>query len=198
MNAKYIKWGIIALVILIPLLFVGCSYNGLVDKRAEVEKAWSNVESQYQRRADLIPNLVATVKGYASHEQKTFIETVEARAMATAPRINFDELTDENLAKFQNASGELSQALGRLMAIGESYPDLKASTNFLQLQDEVAGAENRVNEGRIKFNDAVKNYNVSVQKFPGNIVASMFGFTTKSSFAADAGAEKAPKIDFAN
>lgn len=193
---KYIKWGIIALVILIPILFAGCSYNSLVEKRAEVEKTWSNVESQYQRRADLIPNLVSTVKGYASHEQKTFIETVEARAMATAPKVSFDELTDDNLAKFQAASSELGQTIGRLLAIGESYPDLKASANFIQLQDEVAGTENRVNAARIAFNESVKSYNVSVQKFPRNIIASMFGFSSKSSFAADAGAEKAPKIEF--
>lgn len=193
---KYIKWGIIALVILIPILFVGCSYNGLVENRAKVEKTWSDVESQYQRRADLIPNLVSTVKGYATHEQQTFIQTVEARAEATAPRINFDELTDENLAKFQAKSGEISQTLGRLLAIGEGYPDLKASQNFIQLQDEVAGTENRVNAARIAFNESVREYNVSVQKFPRNIVASMFDFTSKSSFAADAGSEKAPKIEF--
>lgn len=193
---KWIKWGIvIAIVVIIVGFFVG-TYNSLIDKRTELEKSWSNVENQYQRRADLIPNLVATVKGYASHEQKTFIDVVEQRAKATQPQIKFDEINDETLAKYQAAQGEIASTLSRLLAIGEGYPDLKASANFLNLQDEVAGTENRVTKARYDFNEAVKAYNAYLQKFPRNIIAGMFSFTQKSFFAAEAGSEKAPEIDF--
>ncbi len=193
---KYIKWGIWVLVIIVIASFFVGTYNSLVDKKAEVEKSWSNVENQYQRRAELIPNLVATVKGYANHEQQTLIETVEARAKSMSTTINVDELTDENIAKFQKAQAELGQGIGRLLAIGESYPDLKASQNFLNLQDELAGTENRITKARYEFNEVVKEYNVYVQKFPRNLIAGMFGYTPKSYFAADAGAEKAPVVAF--
>ncbi|MEG0466696.1 MAG: LemA family protein [Mucinivorans sp.] len=193
---KYIKWGIIVALVVILVSFFAGTYNSLVDKRMEAERSWSNVESQFQRRADLIPNLVSTVKGYASHEQLTFIQVVEQRAKATQPQIKFEDLNDQTLAKYQASQNEVGAALGRLMAIGESYPDLKASTNFINLQDELAGTENRVNKARIDFNTAIKDYNVYLQKFPRNIVASMFSFTQKSFFEADSGAEKAPEVKF--
>ncbi|MEG1413600.1 MAG: LemA family protein [Mucinivorans sp.] len=193
---KYIKWGIIIALVVILISFFAGTYNSLIDKRTSAEQSWSNVESQFQRRADLIPNLVATVKGYASHEQLTFIQVIEQRAKATQPTIKFDDLNDQTLAKYQAAQNEVGASLGRLMAIGESYPDLKASTNFINLQDELAGTENRVNKARIDFNTSIKNYNVYLQKFPRNIVASMFGFTQKSFFEADAGSEKAPDVKF--
>ncbi|MEF9950357.1 MAG: LemA family protein [Mucinivorans sp.] len=193
---KYIKWGVIIALVVILISFFAGTYNSLIDKRTSAEQSWSNVESQFQRRADLIPNLVATVKGYASHEQLTFIQVIEQRAKATQPTIKFDDLNDQTLAKYQAAQNEVGASLGRLMAIGESYPDLKASTNFINLQDELAGTENRVNKARIDFNTSIKNYNVYLQKFPRNIVASMFGFTQKSFFEADAGSEKAPDVKF--
>lgn len=193
---KYIKWVVIIAVVVALISFFAGTYNSLVDKKMEAERSWSNVESQFQRRADLIPNLVSTVKGYASHEQLTFVQVVEERAKATQPQIKFDELTDENLAKYAAMQGEMSAALGRLMAIGESYPDLKASQNFINLQDELAGTENRVNKARIDFNESIKQYNTYVQKFPRNIIASMFGFTQKSFFEAAPEAQKAPEVKF--
>lgn len=193
---KYIKWGVIVALLLMVVGFFGCSYNSMIDRKVGVETAWSNVESQFQRRADLIPNLVSTVKGYATHEQMTFVEVVEARAAATQPQIKFEELNDETLAKYQATQGEIGAMMGRLLAIGESYPTLRASENFTQLQDELAGTENRINKARIDFNEAVRSYNSYVQKFPRNMVAMMFGFAPKSLFQADAGAEKAPKVAF--
>lgn len=193
---RWIKWGILALIVIILVSFFVGTYNSLIDRRMEVEKAWSNVESQYQRRSDLIPNLVSTVKGYASHEQQTFIDVVEQRANATRPEITFENLNDETLAKYQAAQGEVGSALGRLLAIGEGYPTLRASENFINLQDEVAGTENRVTKARNDFNGTVKEYNAYLQKFPRNIIAGMFGFTGKSFFAAEVGSEKAPEIKF--
>lgn len=193
---KYILWAVIIAAVVIVISFFAGTYNSLVNKKIAAEGAWANVESQYQRRMDLIPNLVGTVKGYASHEQMTLIDVVEQRAKATQPQIKFDDLSDENLAKYQAAQGEIGAALGRLMAIGESYPDLKASTNFLNLQDELSGTENRINKARIDFNTSIKEYNVYVQKFPRNIIAGMFGFTQKSFFEATQGAEKAPEVKF--
>lgn len=193
---KYIKWGVLALVVVIAVSFFVGSYNSLVSKSAEVENSWSNVESQYQRRVDLIPNLVSTVKGYATHEQQTIVDAIEARAKSMSPTINIDELNDETLGKFQAAQAQLSQGIGRLMAIGESYPDLKASQNFMNLQDELAGTENRITKARYDFNAMVKSYNVTVKKFPRNLIAGMFGFEAKSYFAADAGADKAPTVEF--
>lgn len=193
---KYIIWGVVALVVIVSVVFFVNVYNSFVDKNASVEQSWSNVESQYQRRADLIPNLVSTVKGYATHEQKTIIEAVEARAQMTRPTINVDELNDETLGKFQAQQAQLGQGIGRLMAIGESYPDLKASQNFLNLQDELSGTENRITKARYDFNAVVKSYNVTVQKFPRNLIAGMFGFGVKSYFAAEAGAEQAPSVEF--
>ena len=195
------KKGTIALLVVgvfILALVMGTltTYNGLVSKDEDVATAWGNVQSQYQRRADLVPNLVSTVKGYAKHESETLEGVVAARAKATQITVNADELTSEKLKQYQAAQGELSQALGRLMAIQENYPQLKANENFSELQAQLEGTENRINESRQLFNSAVQTYNVSVRRFPANIVAGMFGFEKKSQFEAESGAEKAPKVEF--
>ncbi len=193
---KYIKWGIIAVaVILLYNLFIG-TYNSLVSKEAEVDASWANVEAQYQRRADLIPNLVNTVKGYATHEQQTLIGAIEARAKSTSLNLDAEDLTEENLKKIQEAGEELSQGIGRLLAIAESYPDLKASKNFETLQDELAGTENRIAKARIEFNEAVKSYNKYLKEFPRNLLSGVYGFESKAFFEAAEGAENAPTVEF--
>lgn len=191
-------WILLIVVILVVVIysFFSGTYNSMVEKGNEAQKAWANVESQYQRRADLIPNLVNTVKGYATHEQQTLEGVVEARSKATQTTIAFDQLNDQNLAKYQQSQGQITQALGKLMAISESYPDLKANQNFLALQDDLSGTENRIAVARMDYNTAVQSYNTFIQKFPTNILAGMFGFTVKSLFAAEAGAEKAPTVEF--
>ena len=171
------------------------NYNGLVERSQEVAAQWANVENQYQRRADLIPNLVATVKGYATHEKATLEGVIDARARATQVRIDFNDLNEETLAKYAQVQGELSSALSRLMAVSEAYPDLKANRNFTDLQTQLEGTENRIATERRRYNDAVQAYNVYVQQFPRNLIAGMFGFTPKTFFAAEAGAEKAPKVE---
>lgn len=181
------------------LLFAGfciTKYNGLVDANAEVEKKWADVESVYQRRADLIPNLVATVKGYAEHEESTLQAVTDARTRATSITINPATATPEQMEAWMAAQDEVSGALGRLLAVAESYPDLKANQNFLQLQAQLEGTENRISVERQKYNEAVKEYNVMVRRFPNNIIASMFGFDAKSMFEAQAGAEVAPVVVF--
>lgn len=181
------------------LLFAGfciTKYNGLVDAEAEVEKKWANVESVYQRRADLIPNLVATVKGYAEHEESTLQAVTDARTRATSITIDPATATPEQMEAWMAAQDEVSGALGRLLAVAESYPDLKANQNFLQLQAQLEGTENRISVERQKYNEAVKEYNVMVRRFPNNIIASMFGFDQKSMFEAQAGAEVAPVVVF--
>lgn len=172
------------------------TYNGLVERSQGVSAQWANVENQYQRRADLIPNLVATVKGYAAHEQATLEGVTDARARATQVRIDFNDLNEETLAKYAQVQGELSSALSRLMAVSEAYPDLKANRNFTDLQTQLEGTENRIATERRRYNDAVQAYNVYVQQFPRNLIAGMFGFTPKTFFAAEAGAERAPKVEF--
>lgn len=181
------------------LLFAGfciTKYNGLVDAEAEVEKKWADVESVYQRRADLIPNLVATVKGYAEHEESTLQAVTDARTRATSITIDPATATPEQMEAWMAAQDEVSGALGRLLAVAESYPDLKANQNFLQLQAQLEGTENRISVERQKYNEAVKEYNVMVRRFPNNIIASMFGFDAKSMFEAQAGAEVAPVVVF--
>ena len=181
------------------LLFAGfciTKYNGLVDAEAEVEKKWADVESVYQRRADLIPNLVATVKGYAEHEESTLQAVTDARTRATSITINPATATPEQMEAWMAAQDEVSGALGRLLAVAESYPDLKANQNFLQLQAQLEGTENRISVERQRYNEAVKEYNVMVRRFPNNIIASMFGFDAKSMFEAQAGAEVAPVVVF--
>lgn len=195
------KKGTITLLVIgvLILIMVGgtlTTYNGLIAKDEAVATAWGNIQSQYQRRADLIPNLVSTVKGYAKHESETLEIVMAARAKATQVTINSDNLTPEKLKQYQAAQGELSQALGRLMAVSENYPNLKANENFSELQAQLEGTENRINESRQIYNSAVQTYNVSVRRFPANIVAGMFGFDKKNQFEAEAGAEKAPKVEF--
>ncbi|MBR5456485.1 MAG: LemA family protein, partial [Bacteroidaceae bacterium] len=161
-----------------------------------VSTAWSNVENQYQRRADLIPNLVNTVKGYAAHEKETLDAVVSARTRATQVTVNADDLTPEKLQEFQKAQGEVGAALGRLLAITESYPDLKANQNFLELQAQLEGTENRISVERRNFNEVAKSYNTSIRTFPKNILAGMFGFEKRPYFEAQEGAEKAPEVQF--
>ena len=186
---------IVAVVALLAIWLIS-SYNTMVALNEEVTTKWSNVESQYQRRADLIPNLVATVKGYAAHESETLEGVVEARAKATAITIDPSNCTPEQLAAYQNAQGELGSALGRLMAISENYPDLKANTNFLELQEQLEGTENRIQVSRREYNETVQVYNTRIRQFPANIVASMFGFNTMVKFEADEAAKQAPKVEF--
>lgn len=180
----------------VVVLWAISSYNGFVNSEETVNNEWANVEAAYQRRSDLIPNLVNTVKGYATHEKSTLEEVVSARSKATSVNLTVDDLTEENMKKFQKAQGELSSALGRLLAISENYPDLKASENFSELQAQLEGTENRINEARKKYNAAVKEYNVSIRQFPGTIVANVCGFTKKTEFAAAEGAENAPTVSF--
>lgn len=188
---------IIGAVILVIIFIGGCSsYNGMVEKEMTVEEAWANVENQYQRRADLIPNLVNTVKGYASHESTTLQNVIDARAKATSITIDADNLNEETLAKYQQAQGELSAALKSLLAVSEAYPDLKANTNFLDLQTQLEGTENRISTERKRYTETVKEYNTKIKKFPGNIFAGLFGFDAKPQFKAEEGAEKAPEVKF--
>lgn len=193
---NWIIVGVILLVLIIIYSSFKGTYNKIVTTNEGVGAAWSQVENQYQRRADLIPNLVNTVKGYAEHESATLEGVVEARAKATQVTLNVDNLDEANIAKYQKAQGELSSALGRLMAISESYPDLKANENFMQLQSQLEGTENRISTERKRFNDTVKEYNTYIRTFPRNLIAGMFGFTPKGYFEAVQGAEKAPEVKF--
>lgn len=188
---------IIILAVVVLLVIWGVStYNSLISMEENVNGQWANVETQYQRRADLIPNLVNTVKGYATHEQQTLEQVVEARSRATQITVNPDDLTPEKLAQYQKAQGAVTSALGRLLAITENYPDLKANQNFLELQAQLEGTENRINVARKNFNDAAQAYNTSIRRFPKNIFAGMFGFDKKAYFEAEEGSEKAPKVEF--
>jgi LemA protein len=190
--------GLLIILGLVLILGVwGCSgYNGLVKQDETVKNTWNNVNTEYQKRSDLVGNLVNTVKGAANFEQETLTRLVEARAKATSINLNADQLTPENMAKFQQAQGQMSGALSRLLAVVENYPDLKANQNFLQLQGQLEGIENDVRNSRKTFNDAINNYNTKVRSFPMNIFSGMFGFKAKEGFAADPGAEKAPKVEF--
>jgi LemA protein len=195
------KKGCIGLIILgiIALALFGWvknSYNGLVKDQESVETAWAQVENVYQRRADLIPNLVETVKGYAKHEQETLEGVIEARANATKVTIDPSNMTPEDLKKYQEAQGEVTNALSRLIAVSESYPDLKANQNFLELQNQLEGTENRIAVERNKFNEVAREYNTKRRTFPTNIIAGIFGFGDKPYFQAQEGADKAPKVDF--
>ena len=187
--------GIIAAVVVIAM-WAASAYNSMVGEQETATTALANVQSAYQRRADLIPNLVETVKGYAAHEQGTFEAVVNARAKATQITLDPTNLTPEKLQEFQKAQGELGSALGKLIAISENYPDLKANENFRDLQVQLEGTENRINEARNKFNAAVQNYNVVIRSFPKNILAGVFGFAKMNKFEADADAQSAPKVKF--
>ena len=172
-----------------------CNYNSLVEEQQGVDQKWAEVENQYQRRADLIPNLVNTVKGYSTHEEETLVKVTEARAKATSITINADDLDEETLAKFQQAQNELSQALKSLLSVTEAYPDLKANENFMNLQTQLEGTENRITIARRNYTEAVADYNTSIKKFPTNIYAGWFGFKAKPQFQAQAGAQEAPKVE---
>ena len=195
------KKGLIA-VLVAAVVFIGGffwvknAYNAMVVEDENVQAAWSQVENVYQRRADLIPNLVATVKGYAEHESATLENVTAARAKATQITVSPEDLTEESIARFNEAQGELSSAIGRLLMVTENYPDLKANQNFLDLQAQLEGTENRITTERMKFNEAAKQFNTEIRRFPDNIVASMFGFEKKGYFEAQAGAETAPKVEF--
>ena len=173
-----------------------CNYNSLVEKQQGVDQAWAEVENQYQRRSDLIPNLVNTVKGYSTHEEATLTKVTEARAKATSITINPEDLNEETLAKYQAAQNELSGALKSLLAVTEAYPDLKANQNFLNLQAQLEGTENRLTVARKRYTESVQEYNTSIKKFPTVIYAGWFGFKEKPQFKAEAGAEKAPEVKF--
>lgn len=188
-------WIIIA-VVLVLFFLVGGAYNSLVTQDESVKTAWSQVENQYQRRLDLIPNLVNTVKGYASHERETLEGVINARANATKTTIDPTNLNAETMKQFQAAQGELSNALSRLMVVVERYPDLKANQNFLELQAQLEGTENRISVERKRFNEVAQSYNTKIRSFPTNIIAGAFGFQPKAYFAAESGAEKAPKVEF--
>ena len=198
MNLSRTQIGLIA-VILFLLSLGGCTvskYNGLVQQDEAVTRSWNDLQSAYQRRADLIPNLVATVKGYAKHESETLEGVVAARAKATQMTIDPGKATPEQMAAFQRSQGELSQALGRLLAVTENYPDLKAAENFSQLQAQLEGTENRINEGRKLYNEQVRTYNIMVRSFPMNLLAGFFDFQQKQGFAASEGAQNAPTVQF--
>ncbi len=188
---------IIAIAVVAILVgWVAGSYNGMVTAEENVNTQWSNVETQYQRRADLIPNLVNTVKGYATHEQETLESVMAARSKATQVTVDPSNLTAEKIEEFQQAQGEISSALGRLLAITENYPDLKANQNFLELQAQLEGTENRINVARKNFNEAAQEFNTSIRRFPRNIFAGIFGFERRSYFEAADGAEVAPNVQF--
>lgn len=185
-----------AVALMLASSLSSCNYNSLVEKQQGVDQAWAEVENQYQRRSDLIPNLVATVKGYATHEESTFQKVTEARAKATSITIDPANLNEETLAQFQQAQNELSGALKSLLAVSEAYPDLKANENFRDLQVQLEGTENRVTTARSRYTETVADYNASIKKFPTVIYAGWFGFDAKPQFKAEAGASQAPKVEF--
>lgn len=189
---KYLIWIILGVLVLFSIT----SYNGLVGSRESVNKAWANVETQYQRRSDLIPNLVNTVKGAADFEKSTLTAVMEARANATSIKIDPNNITPEKLQEFQAAQAQVGGALGRLLAVAENYPQLKAVESFNTLQAQLEGTENRITESRRQYNEAAQEYNASRSKFPRVIFASLFGFNTRPYFEADKGAEKAPEVKF--
>jgi LemA protein len=189
-------FGVLAFVIIVGALSARGTYNKMVQNDEAVTSQWSQVENVYQRRADLIPNLVNTVKGYADFEKSTLTQVIEARAKATSVNITADNLNEQNMAQFQQAQDGLSSALSKLMVVVEKYPDLKANQNFLELQSQLEGTENRIANERMKFNETTKTYNVYIRKFPALIFAGMFGFDQKPYFKAAEGADKAPEVKF--
>ena len=189
-------WMASIMALFFMLLLNSCTYNTMVEKDEAVSTAWSNVEAQYQRRADLIPNLVSTVKGYAQHESSTLEAVVEARSKATQITVDPANLTADKLKEYQEAQGAVSSALGKLLAITENYPELRANENFSELQAQLEGTENRITEATKRYNEAVQDYNVLIRKFPNNLFAGMFGFSKKEKFEASSGTEEAPKVEF--
>lgn len=196
MKKKFVPIIIVAAVVVILVAWVVSAYNGLVVKDEACSKQWSKVESQYQRRMDLIPNLVNTVKGYASHEEATLLKVIEARNQASQVKIDAENMTQEQLNNFQQSQENLSSAIRGLNIVVEQYPDLKANQNFLELQSQLEGTENRIAVERQRYSDVVNEYNTSVRRFPNSIFASMFGFDKKPYFEAQSGAENAPKVEF--
>lgn len=196
MRNTIVAIGVIVVILIILVLSGVSTYNGLVSREEGVNAQWSQVENVYQRRADLIPNLVETVKGYANFEKSTLTDVIEARAKATAVNINPEKLDEQSLKAFQEGQANLSSALARLMVVVERYPDLKANQNFLELQAQLEGTENRIAVERMKFNESAQAYNTYIRKFPKNIFASLFGFAKKAYFESDKGAEKAPDVKF--
>lgn len=188
----WIVLGVVAVVVVWAIV----SYNGLVTKQEKVSEAWANVETVYQRRADLIPNLVATVKGYAAHEEQTLMAVTEARAKSTSLNIDPTTATPEQMAEWTKRQNEVGSAIGRLIAISESYPDLKANQNFLDLQKQLEGTENRISTERREYNQQVRDFNASIRRFPTSLIASMFGFEKMEMFEAQEGAEVAPVVAF--
>lgn len=191
-NLKYISF----LLIIASFTLTSCGYNSMVNKQEAVNSQWANVENAYQRRADLIPNLVSTVKGYAAHEQETLTQVVEARSKAIQSVVDPTNLTEESIQEFQQRQGELGSAIGRLLMIQESYPDLKANENFLALQDELSGTENRISVERNKFNQLAQDFNSYIRQFPRVIYAGWFGFKSKAYFQSAPGSDTAPKVEF--
>ena len=191
---KYFVRAILATII--AALLSSCSYNSMVEADENINAQWAKVENQYQRRADLVPNVVNTVKGYAAHESETLEAVIAARSKATQITVDPANLTEENLQKYQEAQGELSSALGKLLAITENYPDLKANQNFLELQAQLEGTENRIATERSRYTDAVNAYNKKIRKFPALITAKIFGFDAKPQFKAEASATQAPTVEF--
>lgn len=189
--------GIVILAVVVVLVLWGAGqYNGMVTAQEGVNTQWAQVENQYQRRADLIPNLVETVKGYAAHERETLEGVIEARAKATATNINANDMTQQQLDQFQQSQSQLSSALSRLMVVVEKYPELKANENFRQLQAQLEGTENRITVARKDFNESAQAYNVKIRRFPANLFAGIFGFDQRPYFAAEQGADKAPQVKF--
>ena len=193
---KHLGWIIPAIIVVIIIFWGIGGYNGMVSLDEGVQNKWADVETQYQRRADLIPNLVNTVKGYAAHESQTLENVVKARSEASSVKVDPQNITPEKLAEYQKAQSGVSSALGRLMVIVEKYPDLKANQNFLELQSQLEGTENRINTARRDFHEAAKGFNTEIRRFPKNILAGMFGFEKKAYFEAEKGAEKAPEVQF--
>lgn len=196
MNKKTISLITIISIIVISIIWVVSKYNGLVKKDEACTQQWSKVESQYQRRLDLIPNLVNTVKGYAEHEQETFTQVIEARNQASQTKIDPNNMSQEAMDKFQQSQQTLKSSLDRLMVVVERYPDLKANQNFLELQSQLEGTENRIAVERQRFADVVNAYNSTIRRFPTNLIAGMFTFERKAYFESEAGAENAPKVEF--
>jgi LemA protein len=196
MKKKFIPIIIVVAIVVILVAWAVSAYNGLVVKDENCSKQWSKVESQYQRRMDLIPNLVNTVKGYASHEEATLLKVIEARNQASQVKIDAENMTQEQLNNFQQSQENLSSAIRGLNIVVEKYPDLKANQNFLELQSQLEGTENRIAVERQRYSDVVNEYNTSVRRFPNSVFASMFGFDKKPYFEAQSGAENAPKVEF--
>jgi LemA protein len=193
------SWIVIGVIVILALIVYGSiknTYNKMVQMEQNVEAQWSNVENVYQRRADLIPNLVNTVKGYADFEQETLQRVIEARSKATSTNINADNLSPEKLQQFQQNQSALSSALSRLMVVVERYPNLKANENFKQLQAQLEGTENRISVERRRFNEAARSYNTYVNQFPQKLYANLFDFEEKAYFEAEEGAEEAPTVEF--